>query len=346
MTNVSFKSVLVCGLLAFPTTVVAQDTQSNVPLPPPGPYLSISNSLASPVMAAPSAQNSGDQKGTTQPVKDGEFPPANFDPQADGSQQQNTSDAKPQGAKSKDEGVKKLLDANKVEQNKPVYAPQGTAKSLEEPKAVAPTASQNNTTAPQPNVNDYAPLPQFNAPTWGGNGNAATNDNSANVQPAPSNSPASNSTNNPPANQQANPPVVSNPQPNAPQFSNNNGWQNNNGQNQQFNNSQNNGQNNGWNNGWNNGGNNRQNNGWNNGQNNNSYNRQNQQWGNQQFQQRNQNFQNGYGGNWQQQNRNFPNWNNNNFQGNGNQYQNNQRQKPQLAPRSSIIVKNKLIDLS
>ncbi len=333
MTNVIFKSVIVCGLLAIPTAVGAQDTQSNVPLPPPGPYLSINNSLANPVMAAPVVENSGDQKETAQPVKDGEFPPANFDPQADGSQQKNNSDAKPQG-----EGVKKLLDANSAEQNKPVYAPQGTAKSLEEPKAVAPTASQNNTTAPQPNVNDYAPLPQFNAPIWGGNGNAATNNNSANVQPAPSGNPATN--------QQANPPVVNNPQPNTPQFSNNNGWQNNNRQNQQFNNGQNNRQNNGWNNGGNNSQNNRQNNGWNNGQNNNSYNRQNQQWGNQQFQQRNQNFQNGYGGNWQQQNRNFPNWNNNNFQGNGNQYQNNQRQQPQLAPRSSIIVKNKLIDLS
>ena len=322
MTNVIFKSVIVCGLLAFPTTVGAQDTQSNVPLPPPGPYLSINNSLASPVMAAPAAQKSGDQKVTAQPVKDGEFPPANFDPQADGSQQKKTSDDKP-----KDEGVKKLLDANKVEQNKPVYAPQGTAKSLEEPKAATPTAGQNNTVAPQPNVNDYAPLPQFNAPTWGGNGNAAINDNSVNVQPAPSSNSANNNATN---NQQFAPPVVPNPQPNVPQFSNNNGWQNNNRQNQQFNNGQNNYQNN------------RQNNG----QNNNSYNRQNQQWGNQQFQQPNQNFQNGYNGNWQQQNRNFPNWNNNNSQGNRNQYQNNQQQQPQLAPRSSIIVKNKLFDLS
>ena len=339
MTNVIFKSVIIFGLLAFPTVVGAQDktdgnTQSNVPLPPPGPYLSINNSLASPLMAVPSAQNSDDQKETAQPVKDGEFPPANFDPQADGSQQNSNSGVTAEPANNSDTNVKSdaannPVSTNNAEQNKPVYAPQGTAKSLEEPKGVTPTASQNNTTAPQPNVNDYAPLPQFNAPTWAGNGEAATNDNSTNVPSAPSNNPANSLT----KNQQMNPPAVNNPQPNVPQFSNNNGWQNNNRQNQQWNNGQN--------NGWNNSGNNRQNNGWNNGQNNNSYNRQNQQ-----FQQRNQNFQNGYGGNWQQQNRNFRNWNNNNFQGNRNQYQNNQQQQPQFAPRSSIIVKNKLIDLS
>ena len=114
------KSLLMAGLVVVPMNVLAQDANTStsggmVPLPPPGPYVPVSNPKTPPSLGRAIISGEKPEKPVAKPAKPTDFAPLNFDPgqtQSKSAQQAGTAETDVPAVK---------------ETSKPTYAPADTA---------------------------------------------------------------------------------------------------------------------------------------------------------------------------------------------------------------------------